>query len=271
MAQFQSGDLSIAYDDVGAGGRPILLVHGFASNRNENWRRMGWYGALERRRMRFVALDLRGHGESGKPHDASAYGRANMVGDIFALMDHLQIQRADLLGYSMGARLALAAALAKPERIGDLILGGIGGKLFDPPPPGTLMADAMNAASIDAISEPLLRSFRQFADEQGEDRLALAACAQGRDTDFTPGEVSGLSVHTLVVAGARDALAGDPADLAARIPGAKAVTLPGCDHFSAIPHALFKAAAFDYLDGEMGLNKNAGGDRRRFRFIGSVA
>lgn len=252
MAQFQSGDVTIAYDDAGTGGRPIILVHGFASNRNENWRRMGWYGALERRRMRFAAFDARGHGESGKPHDAASYAREKMVGDIFALMDRLGVQRADLLGYSMGARLALAAALAKPERIGDLILGGIGGALFDPPPPGTPMADAMHAPSIEAISEPLLRGFRQFADEQGEDRLALAACAQGRDTNFTPDDVSKLAVQTLVAAGARDQLAGDPQELAALIPGAKAVTLPGCDHFSAIPHALFKAAVFDFLDGEMG-------------------
>ncbi|HEY2034714.1 MAG TPA: alpha/beta hydrolase [Rhizomicrobium sp.] len=252
MAEFSSGGVSIAYDDVGSGGRPIILVHGFASNRNENWRRMGWYGALERRRVRFVAFDARGHGESGKPHEPEAYGREAMVGDIFALMDNLGVQRADLLGYSMGARLSLAAALAKPERIGELILGGIGGKLFDPPPPGTPMADAMNAPSIDAISEPLLKSFRQFADEQGEDRLALAACALGRGENFTPDEVSRLSVHTLAVAGARDELAGGPKELAAIIPGAKAVTLPGCDHFSAIPHALFKAAVFDFLDGEMG-------------------
>ncbi|HSM97098.1 MAG TPA: alpha/beta hydrolase [Rhizomicrobium sp.] len=252
MAQFQSGGVSIAYDDVGSGGRPIILVHGFASNRNENWKRMGWYGALERRRMRFVAFDARGHGESGKPHAPEAYGRDVLAGDIFALMDHLDVQRADLLGYSMGARISLAAALAKPERVGDLMLGGIGGKLFDPPPPGTPMADAMNAPSIDAISEPLLKSFRQFADEQGEDRQALAAFSLGRGAAFTREEVSPLRAHTLVVAGARDELAGDPEELAAVIPGAKAITLPGCDHFSAIPHALFKAAVFDFLDGEMG-------------------
>ncbi|MGN6517729.1 MAG: alpha/beta fold hydrolase [Rhizomicrobium sp.] len=254
MAEFQSGGVAIAYDEIGREqrGRPIILVHGFASNRKENWQRMGWYGALERRRMRFVAFDNRGHGESGKPHDAAEYAREKMVGDVFALMDHLEIPRADLFGYSMGARLALAAVLARPERVGDLILGGVGGKLFDPPPPGTPMADAMAADSIDAISEPLLKSFRQFADEQGEDRKALAACSRGAGTMFTRDDVSKVSAPTLVVAGARDQLAGDPEELAAAIPGAKAATLPGCDHFSAIPHALFKAAVFDFLDGELG-------------------
>ena len=253
MAEFQSGGVRIAYDDVGgSGARPVLLIHGFASNRNENWRRMGWYGALERRGMRLVALDLRGHGESGKPHDAADYARETMLGDIFALMDHLQIARADLFGYSMGARLALAAALAKPDRVGDLILGGVGGRLFDPPPAGTAMADAMRADNPDAITEPLLRSFRQFADEQGEDRLALAACSKSAGADVTRADLAMLKPHTLVVAGAGDALAGDPDVLAAAMPDARAVVLLGCNHFSAIPHALFKAAVFDFLDGEMG-------------------
>lgn len=252
MAQFDSGGIAIAYDEIGGGGRPIILIHGFASNRNENWRRMGWYGALERRRTRFVAFDNRGHGESSKPHDRADYTREKMASDIFALMDHLEIERADLFGYSMGARLALEAALAQPDRVGELILGGVGGTLFDPPPSGTPMADAMAAESIDAISEPLLKSFRQFADEQGEDRLALAACSRGAGSAFTRDNLARISANTLVVAGARDELAGDTDELAAAIPGARSVTLPGCDHFSAIPHAIFKAAVFDFLDGDMG-------------------
>ncbi|HEY5338263.1 MAG TPA: alpha/beta hydrolase [Rhizomicrobium sp.] len=254
MASFNSGGVTLAYDDIGPkdNGRPVVLIHGFSSNRHENWRRVGWYGAFERRRMRFVAFDNRGHGESDKPHDPAAYDRAKMVGDIFALMDHLDVRRADLMGYSMGARLALAAALAHPERVGDLILGGIGGRLFDPPPPGTPMADAMAADSIDQIAMPLLKSFRQFAEEQGEDRLALAACARRMDTPPTRAELSSLSVHTLVVAGARDELAGDVQALASAIPGAHGVTLPGCDHFSAIAHASFKATVFDFLDGDLG-------------------
>ncbi len=253
MAQFESGGVEIAYDDIGPkdAGRPVVLVHGFASNRNENWRRVGWYGALERRHMRFIALDCRGHGESGKPHDPAAYGPAEMTGDIFALMDHVNVPRADVMGYSMGAHLALAAALARPERVGDLILGGIGGSMFGPPRSGAPLAEAMEAENIDQISDHLMKSFRQFADEQGEDRFALAACARARNAPLGREEISRLSVPTLVVAGARDQLAGDPLELAAAISGARAVTLPGCDHFSAIPHALFKAAFFDFLDGDL--------------------
>jgi pimeloyl-ACP methyl ester carboxylesterase len=251
MARFGSGSLSLAYDEIGAreSGRPVILVHGFASNRNENWRRLGWYGAFERKAIRFAAFDCRGHGESDKPHDPESYGREAMVGDVFALMDHLGAERADLVGYSMGARTVLAAALAHPERVPLLVAGGIGGKLFDASPPGNPMAVAMEAESPDSISEPLLKGFRQFADEQGEDRAALAACARAAATPFTREMLAGLPMPALIVAGARDALAGDPEGLAGAIPGARSVTLPGCDHFSAIAHGLFKASVIDFLEG----------------------
>jgi pimeloyl-ACP methyl ester carboxylesterase len=250
MAQFEHDGLALTYDDIG-GGDCIVLVHGFASNRTENWRRVGWYGAIERKRMRLLALDVRGHGESAKPHDAAQYKSEALASDVIALMDHAGVGRAHILGYSMGARIALATALAHPDRVSHLIIGGIGGKLFDPPRDGHLLSDAMLAEIPDTISEPLLKSFRHFADEQGEDRKALAACAEGLDFRFTPDSVSAVRAPTLVVAGARDSLAGSAEDLAAAIPGARAVTLPGCDHFSAIPHALFKASVFDFLDGDL--------------------
>jgi len=254
MAQFTSGGLTLAYDNIGpSGGRPVVLLHGFASNRAEMWRRLGWYGAFERKGMRVIAPDLRGHGESAKPHESEAYGRALMIGDVIALMDHLQIARADLMGYSMGARLALAVALAHPERIDHLILGGVGGRMFEKSGSAGALADAMLADDPGSISEPMLRSFRQFADEQGEDRAALAACVRGGGEPITQERVSQLRVPALIVAGARDGLAGSAEDLARIIAGAEAVTLPACDHFSAIPHAMFKASVFDFLDGTLGL------------------
>ena len=250
MAQFENDGFALAYDDIGQGD-PVVLIHGFASNRSENWRRLGWYGAIERKRMRLLALDIRGHGESAKPHDAQAYKSEMLTSDVIALLDHAGVGRAHVLGYSMGARVALATALAHPDRVDHLVIGGIGGKLFDPPREGFVLADAMLAESPESISEPLLRSFRQFADEQGEDRAALADCARGLDFRFTRESLSVLRAPTLVVAGARDALAGSADELADVIPGARAITLPGCDHFSAIPHALFKASVFDFLDGTL--------------------
>jgi pimeloyl-ACP methyl ester carboxylesterase len=225
------------------------MVHGFASNRYENWRRVGWYDALQRKAVRCVALDCRGHGGSGKPHDPAAYDRAAMARDVVALLDHLGIERADLMGYSMGARLALATALDRPTRIGNLVLGGVGGRLLEPGPADNRMAAAMEADDPAGIEDPLLRSFRHFADEQREDRLALAACSRGTSVPFDRAALARIRMPVLVVVGSRDNLAGNPEGLTSAVPGARHVTLPGCDHFSAIPHALFKAAVFDFLEG----------------------
>lgn len=242
--------VSIAYDDTGpAGSPPLLLIHGFSSNRQEAWKRTGWYASLAQRGQRLIALDLRGHGESGKPRDPAAYGRDILRADIVGLLDHLGVEWANVFGYSMGARLALSLAIHERERVGYLILGGVGGTLFDPPPPGDPMALAMEADNPDSITEPIFRSFRQFADEQGEDRLALAAFVRAPAEPVAREALRAVSAPTLVVAGARDALAGDPQDLADAIPNARAVTLGGCDHFNAIPHGLLKATVFDFLDG----------------------
>jgi pimeloyl-ACP methyl ester carboxylesterase len=255
MASFTTPDgVDLAYDDItpAAGAeRTLVLAHGFTSNRGEGWRRTGWYGAFERRGMRVIALDQRGHGESAKLYDPGAYTRAKLAADLRALMDHLGVERADLFGYSMGTRTVLQAAIDHPERVSNLILGGIGGKLLEPREAveGNPMAEAMLAADPEAISQPMLKSFRQFADEQGEDRQALAAFLQAENPPLDVEAMRGLPMPVLVVAGQRDAGAGDPEELARIFPQGHAVSVPGCDHFSAIPHALTKAAVFDFLDG----------------------
>jgi pimeloyl-ACP methyl ester carboxylesterase len=255
MATFKSGGLDIAFDDIQPDAdKTVLLIHGFATSRAENWRRLGWYGAFERKGYRVVALDQRGHGESDKPHDPAAYSREALLGDIVGLMDHLGLGRVDLMGYSMGARMALQTAINHPGRIDNLIVGGVGGRMFEPPDPAKAptmtMAEAMQAADPESIPDKTLRGFRLFADSQGEDRLALAAFTEGRmGGGFDKDDLFAIRAPTLVVAGSRDEMAGDPQALADLIPGAKAVTLPACDHFSAIPHALYKAAVFDFLEG----------------------
>jgi pimeloyl-ACP methyl ester carboxylesterase len=175
-----------------------------------------------------------------------------MAGDVLALASHLSIERFHLMGYSMGARIALAASLMSPDRIATLTLGGVGGRLLEPDArAGAPMAAAMEAATVDEITEPLLKSFRSFADEQGEDRVALAALTRAADSSLDREALRALEVPVLVVAGARDELAGNPEDLANAFGDGRAVTLPGCDHFSAIAHALYKATVFDFLDGTL--------------------
>ncbi|HEY5071600.1 MAG TPA: alpha/beta hydrolase [Caulobacteraceae bacterium] len=255
MASFRSDGQRIDYDDIApAQGEigTVVLVHGFATNRQENWRRLGWYGAFERKGYRTIALDLRGHGTSDKPHDSAAYGRVAMVGDIIALIDHLDLRRVELMGYSLGAHLALHAALTHPERIANLILGGVGARMLAPPPadPALMtMGEAMRIGDPELIAEPTLKGFRRFADQQGEDRLALAACSEGEGLALDRSRLGGIAAPALIIAGSRDEIAGDPEGLAQVIPGARAVSLPACDHFSAIPHGLFKAAVFDFLEG----------------------
>ncbi|MBM3647319.1 MAG: alpha/beta hydrolase [Alphaproteobacteria bacterium] len=251
MAQFTSDGLALAYDEFGRSDarKAIVLVHGFSSNRYENWKRMGWYDAVAGKGLRGLALDCRGHGESAKPHDAAQYDRAAMARDVFALMDHAGVERAHLLGFSMGAHVALTAAMADDGRIDHLVVAGVGGRIFEPPRDPDGMAKAMAAASPDEIADPMLKSFRHFADEQKEDRLALAACSRGPRAPITREALMAIRRPTLVIAGARDQLAGPPQGLADAIAGAKAVTIPGCDHFSMIAHGLFKASTFDFFDG----------------------
>jgi pimeloyl-ACP methyl ester carboxylesterase len=254
MASFTTAEgVTLAYDDIQPPGGPertILLLHGYTSNRAEGWRRTGWYGAFERRRMRVVALDQRGHGESEKLYDPQAYTREKLAGDVLALLDHLEIGRVDLFGYSMGTRTAIEAAIRAPERVSNLILGGVGGRLLQPSTDrGSIMADAMLAEDPASISHPFLRSFRQFADEQGEDRRALAAFVQAQNPPLDRDAMAALPMPVLVVAGQRDDGAGDPDELARVFPYGRGASLPGCDHFSAITHGLTKATVFDFLDG----------------------
>lgn len=247
--------VDIAYDDIaplGPAERTILLLHGFASNRDEGWKRTGWYAALGRRGFRVIAMDQRGHGESVKSHDPADYGRDRMAADAVALLDHLGVRAPEVFGYSMGTRTAMQMAIDAPERVNNLILGGVGGKLFDPPKAnehGESVVTAMTAEDPASIKTEFLKSFRQFADEQGEDRAALAAFSQAFSAPLDREALRRLDMPVLVVAGAGDDLAGDPEGLARVFPHGKAVTLPGCDHFSAIPHASLKATVLDFLDG----------------------
>src|SRR6201993_780819 len=129
MPQFPHAGMEIAFLDEGEG-EPIVLVHGFASNKEVNWVAPGWVTTLTRARRRAIALDNRGHGASSKLYEPADYDRAVMAEDVRALLDHLGIARADVMGYSMGARITANLAVAHPDRLRSAILGGVGRRLI---------------------------------------------------------------------------------------------------------------------------------------------
>lgn len=254
MPTFVSGGVSLAYDDLapsdGPAARTVVLVHGYASNRHVTWRRTGWPELFRDRGVRLVILDQRGHGESDKPYDPADYTRSKLGADINALLDHLQVARADLIGHSMGCRVAVEAALTAPERISSLTLCGTGAIFLDPRDKDTRvgMAQAMLADDPATIVEPRLRSFRRYAQIQGEDLRAMGAFTLGDQTTADPARLATLAMPVLVMAGERDNTAGDPAVLARVFPRGRSLVVPGADHFSVLAKADAKAAVLDFLD-----------------------
>jgi len=170
-----------------------------------------------------------------------------MGGDVLALLDHLKIDRADYLGYSMGGRIGTLLALAHPVRIRSAILGGIGASLITGPGRSEHIVAALEAPSAAAIGDPIARSFRVFAEGTKSDLAALAACMKSLGHQFSPAELAKCRVPVLIVRGSDDDIAGPAREIAGMIPGAEYVEIPGRNHMSAVGDEDFKEAALDFL------------------------
>ena len=247
MPSFDSDGVEIAYQVEGEG-PPILLVHGFAASIAMNWKVTGWLEALTADGRRVVALDCRGHGQSGKPHHPEAYGGDQMPADVIRLMDHLDLERADLMGYSMGGLISSYLLVHHPERFRSVVLAGIGGgaisrQSFDP----ARVADALTASESGSIGNQVGRAFRAFAEQAGNDLLALAAIMRSRRALVRPEELAQVENPVLVVVGEKDDLVGDPRPLRDAIPGSRLVLIPGKDHLTAVPDHRYKKAVLDFL------------------------
>src|SRR2546423_7827813 len=196
MPSFHNGAVEIAYLDEGEGD-PIVLVHGFASSKNVNWVYPTWVSDLRKAGRRVIALDNRGHGDSEKLYDSTDYEIAIMAGDVIALLDHLQIQRADIMGYSLGSRMTAVLALTLPQRLRSAVLGGIGITMITGGGPGENVAKALEAPSLEDVTHPVGRTFRALADQTRPDRLALAACPRGSRRLMTREVAAGVALPPL--------------------------------------------------------------------------
>jgi pimeloyl-ACP methyl ester carboxylesterase len=246
MPSFFNGAVEIAYLDEGEGD-PILLVHGFASTKNVNWVYPGWVSELKKNGRRVIALDNRGHGDSAKLYDAAQYDVAIMATDVIALMDHLQIQRADIMGYSLGSRMTAVLAKSRPERLRSAILGGIGIGLIEGGGPGENVASALEAPSLGDVTDPVGRTFRAFADQTRSDRRALAACLRGSRRLMTADEAASITVPALIAVGTADEIAGSAHALGRIIPGAQVLDIPNRDHMRAVGDKVYKAGVAEFL------------------------
>lgn len=254
MDSFRSNGVEIAFADYRPTGpdkqAPILLIHGFASTHAVNWLFTQWIKTLTEDGRRVVIFDNRGHGQSEKLYDPALYSLEAMADDANALLDHLAIPRADVMGYSMGARIAITLAVTHPEKVNHLILGGVGDHLLREPGLPSGLAEAMEAENIEDIGPPMLKIFRGFAESTRSDLKALAACVRGFRKTMDPATLARVAQPVLICVGTRDDVAGDPHPLQPLFRQAEVVDIPGRDHNRAVGDRVYKQAVLSFLAGE---------------------
>jgi pimeloyl-ACP methyl ester carboxylesterase len=246
VANFSSNGVDIAFLDGGEGD-PILLIHGFASNHVVNWGATGWIDTLKRDGRRVIAMDVRGHGRSEKLRDPEAYPLALLADDAARLLDHLGLARADVMGYSMGARITVALALAHQDRMRSMILGGMGYAMVEGMKGEDAIVAALEAPSLEEVAGEPGRAYRKFAEQTGSDVLALAACMRKARQTFTAEQLATIHLPTLIAIGDRDSVAGSPEGLARLIDGAEVLIIPNRDHMLATGDRHYKEAVLAFL------------------------
>lgn len=245
---FDSDGVHLHYEVEGHdGGIPLIAVHGFASDYRLNWVGSRWQKTLTNAGFRVIGLDCRGHGHSDKPHDEAAYSIDIMAGDIVRLLDHLDVQSAAYLGYSMGSRIGLEVILQHPQRVRRAVLGGLGS--------AGAITHANQIAHAFLIGEPtddpIAQTFYRFASARPiNDLEALAACIKGLKPDADTARLATIRTPILVVVGEHDQIARNAPELIELIPTARLVTIPGRDHMTAVTARDFKQEALEFLTAE---------------------
>jgi pimeloyl-ACP methyl ester carboxylesterase len=240
-------DLAFIDQQPEGGGEPVLLIHGFASTHMVNWVSTGWVKTLNDAGYRTVAFDNRGHGASSKSYASADYTPQKMAGDAAALLDHLNIDRAHVMGYSMGARISAFLALARPEKVATLVFGGLGIGMVDGVGDWDPIAAALLAEDPAAISHPGGKAFRTFADQTRSDRRALAACIKASRTLLTEADLARILQPTLVAVGTKDDIGGRPEALARLIPNGESFDIEGRDHMLATGDRTFKQRVIEFF------------------------
>lgn len=252
MPQYTADGLSLFYIDESPEpgtdrNEPIILVHGFASSHAVNWVFPQWVKTLTADGRRVIAPDIRGHGRSAKLYDSDLYTTQRMAADVGALADHLGLGRIDLMGFSMGARIAAFLAHDRPALVRSLVLGGLGWHLVEGNGLPIGIADALEAPSLEGVTDPMQRMFRTFAEATKSDLRALAAAMRGMRQTLPAEDVRRIDIPTLVAVGTEDDVAGDPEALASLFPRGRHLDIPGRDHNRSVGDKVYKDGVLAFL------------------------
>jgi pimeloyl-ACP methyl ester carboxylesterase len=170
-----------------------------------------------------------------------------MAGDVAALIEHLTLGRADVMGYSLGSRISVVLAARRPELVRGLIVGGAGIRLIDNAGLRDEIADSLEMPSLADVTDPMGKRFRAFAEQTRSDLKALAACLRGSRQAVRMEDITSIRAPALVAVGTRDDIAGSPHELAALMPNGRGLDIPDRDHMVAVGDKVFKNAAIEFL------------------------
>ncbi|WP_317993284.1 alpha/beta fold hydrolase [Bartonella gliris] len=243
---FEYDGLRFAYREEGQG-EPVLLIHGFGSSARVNWYATGWFRTLTEIGYRVIALDNRGHGDSAKSYDPSFYTLQAMASDAMRLLQHLELSKAHVMGYSMGARISAFMALLYPQYVHSVVFGGLGIGMVTGAGNWEPVAEALLAEDISTITNPRGLMFRKFADQTKSDKRALAACIITSKQELTASEVYRIKQPALVAVGSLDEIGGEAEPLAALLPHGEALTILGRDHMLTVGDKTYKKGVIDFL------------------------
>ena len=261
---FDSNGVQIRYIDQGSG-EPVVLIHGLLGNIEWGWGDRGDIGIIANlsKDHRVIAFDVRGHGKSGKPYDADAYGQ-QMCLDVLRLLDHLKIQRAHIVGYSNGGRIVAKLLTTNPERFLTATMGGSSGTRTWGPAEEKRAQDQIDAftkgipfqavilagwpADQPPPTEDVIRARSQEIVARGNDPLALAALARtGRALLVTNDELAAVKVPTLAIVGSADRMVNGVREIQRVMKGLNVVVIEGAGHENASRRPEFVNALREFI------------------------
>ena len=232
------------------GGVPALLIHGFGSNGRANWGVTGWWRDLDRAGIDWAAVDLRGHGLSDRPHLPAAYSLDRMLADLCRVLEPFDRwfggpSEIDLVGYSLGGRLAAELAATGSHRLRRLVIGGQNGSGIMT---GVDREDLAAAFAGHSASPAAARLAHIAGAVPGNDPQALHALvsgmiAEGRVVRPAPG----TELPTLLVVGENDPIAAGAGAWLDRMADGRLLTIPGRNHVSVVTSSVYRSAAIDFL------------------------